>query len=130
MSTHDIFSEVETTVEELAVRAENLKEKVEATVNRAHWINDEIVNSSERYVPLDDQPYGEELIRTDGMLESIDKVLVKLEQAQEEDSLAKAVEIVQSVEESIDKHQETFDDCFSEDFIEMASKSVSEDWDY
>lgn len=127
MSIHDIFSEMESTVEELTVQAENLKNKVEATVSHAHRINDEVINDSERYVPLDDQPYGEELVRTDGMVESIDKIISKLEQAQEAEDLGKAIQIIQGVEETINGHQETFDDCFSEDFIEMASKETSED---
>ena len=121
MSTNDIFLEIESTIEELTEQAESLRDKAETTVNHAHDINERVVNSSERYVPLDDQPYGEELIRTDGIVESIDKQLKELEQARDEEDLSRAVTIIQNAEEVINEHRETFDDCFSDSFVEEAN---------
>ncbi len=138
MSTNDIISEIESTIEELTEQAESLKGTVETTVNHAHDINDAVVNRSERYVPLDEQPYGEELIRTDGMVESIDKQLIELEQVRGEEDLSRAVKIIQGAEEVINEHRETFNDCFSDRFVEEVKKEIGDycndteddnDWD-
>ena len=122
MSTNDIILEIESTIEELTEQAESLKNKAEPTVNHAHYINERVINRSEHYVPLDDQPYGEELIRTDGIVESIDEQLKELEQVRDEEDLSKVVKIIQNAEEVINEHEETFDDCFSDSFVEEANK--------
>jgi len=128
MSTNDIIFQIESTIEELIEEAEILRDKAETTIGHAFNINERVVNRSEGYVPLDDQPYGEELIRTDGMVESIDKQLTKLEQARDEEDLSKAVSIIQSVEAVINRHSETFDDCFSNSFVEEAKKGGDDYW--
>lgn len=122
MSTNDIIFEIKSTIEELTEQAESLRDTVETTLNHAHDINERVVNRSERYVPLDEQPYGEELIRTDSMVESIDKQLTELEQVRDEEDLSRAVEIVQGAEEIIHEYRETFDDCFSDRFVEEDKK--------
>lgn len=129
MSIDDISSQIETTIEELTEQAENLKENAEATIGYAQNINNEVVNRYDRYVPLDDQPYGEELVRTDGMIEEIESVISDLAQAREEDDLSKAVAIVKNTEDVINEHQDTFDDCFSDDFVKRATKETSDEWD-
>lgn len=129
MSIDDISSEIESTIEELTQQAEHLKENAEAAIGYAQGINNEVVNRHDHYVPLDDQPYGEELIRTDGMIEEIDSVISDLEQAREEEDPSKAVVIVKNSEDVINEHQDTFDDCFSDNFIKKAKKETSDDWD-
>ena len=129
MSINDISFQIESTIEELTEQAESLKENAEATIGYAQTINDEVVNRYDRDVPLDDQPYGEELVRTDGMIEDIESIMTDLEQAREEEDLSKAIAIVKNTEDVINGHQETFDDCFSDDFIQSAKKETSDDWD-
>ncbi|WP_375748393.1 hypothetical protein [Vibrio sp. HN007] len=128
MSINDISSQIDSTIEELTEQAENLKEDAEATIGYAQSINNEVVNRSEHYVPLDDQPWGEELVRTDGMIEEIESVITNLEQAREEEDLSKAVEMVKNSEDVINERQDTFDDCFRDDFIKKAKKETSGDW--
>ncbi|MBP2700055.1 hypothetical protein [Photobacterium lucens] len=129
MSINDISSQIESTIEELTEQAENLKENAEATIGYAQHINNEVVNRYDHYVPLDDQPYGEELVRTDDMIEEIESVIADLEQAREEEDLSKAIAIVKNAEDVINEHQDTFEDCFSEAFIQEAKKETSDDWD-
>ncbi len=123
MRTNDIHSVVESTIEELTEKTENLRDKAETTLNHAHAINEREVNSSEHYVPLDDQPYGEELIRTKGMLESLEKQLEELEEIRDEEELSIAVKKLQDSEEVINEHSDTFDDCFNQSFVDEANKS-------
>lgn len=128
MSTEDIVVVIESTIKELIEQGESLRDKAETTISHAFDINERVINRSERSVPLDDQPYGEELIRTGGMVESIEKQLTKLEQVRDEEDLSKAVKIIQSVEEVINKHTETFDDCFSDSFVKEAKKGIGDYW--
>lgn len=129
MSINDISSQIDSTIEELIEQAESLKEDAEATIGYAQSINNEVVNRSEHYVPLDDQPWGEELVRTDDMIEEIESVINELEHAREEEDLTKVLGIVKSAEDIINDRQDTFDDCFSESFITKAKKETSDDWD-
>lgn len=122
MSTEGIFREVESTIDELTQQAEKLISEAEATINAAYSINERVVNRSDDYVPLDDQPYGEELIRTEGMVESLGIQIGELEQARDEENLAKAVDIVQAAERALNEHQETFEDCFHESFVAQAQR--------
>ncbi|MEZ9145993.1 hypothetical protein CWN94_09355 [Vibrio splendidus] len=126
MTVNDIVLEIESTIEDLTEQAESLRDKVETTVNHAHEINERVLNKHERYVPLDDQPYGEELIRTDVMLESIDKQIIELQNLEDEKDVSRVVAIIKNVEEVINEHSETFHDCFSDRFIEEASKEVDD----
>lgn len=122
MSTSDIISEIESTIEELTEQAESLRDKAEATINHAYNINAKVVNSSERYVPLDDQPYGEELISTNGMVESINEQLVELEQLEGEEDPSKAINAIQIIEKTIKEHEETLQECFTDGFVEEANQ--------
>lgn len=127
MSIDEISVQIESTIEELTEQAEHLKEKVESTVGHASYINEKEVNKHDRYVPLDDQPYGEELIRTDGMVESINELLAELEQATAEEDLSERLKIIQSVEEDVNDLQSTFEDCFNDDFVQESKKETSDD---
>ncbi|MBS9907643.1 hypothetical protein J4H53_20620 [Vibrio alginolyticus] len=129
MSINDISSQIESTIEELIEQAENLKENAEVTIGYAQNINDGVVNQHDHYVPLDDQPYGEELLRTDGMIDEIESVIADLEHAREEEDLTKVIGIVKNSEDIINDRQDTFEDCFSDSFIEKAKKETSDDWD-
>ncbi|KIF49802.1 hypothetical protein M445_02910 [Vibrio owensii 47666-1] len=129
MNINDISPKIELTIEELIEQAENLKENAEPTIDYARNLNDQVVNRYDHYVPLDNQPYGEELVRTDGIIDEIDSAIAALEHVREEEDLTKAIEVVKNIEDVINEHQDTFEDCFSDSFIEKAKKVVSGDWD-
>ncbi|MBH0039693.1 hypothetical protein [Pseudoalteromonas sp. SWN166] len=128
MSTNDILLEIESTIDEIIEDAENLRNKVESTTNYARYENDKVVHSYDNYVPLDNQPFGEELIRTDGIVQSIDEMIIEVDQMRCEEDVNKVIKLIQNTEKAITEHDDTFSDCFSDAFIEQATKEVSDDW--
>lgn len=130
MSTNDILLEIESTIDEVIEEAENFKDTVESTTSHARYENDLVINSRENYVPLDNQPYGEELIRTDDIAESVGEILTELELVREEGDISKIIKLLQNAEETIATHQNTFSDCFSDTFIEKSTKEATDDFSY
>jgi hypothetical protein len=96
-------------LEEKIEEAESLLEKVIDYRDAAGAIDQQVRENSERYVPLDDLPYGEEMIRTEDFDKQLSRVITKLKDAFElppeklPDILSKATKLIEMVESTLDE---------------------------
>lgn len=85
-------------------------------------IDQEVIGRSERYVPLDNLPYGEEMLRTESFESQLLSSIANIEGAFKLPAEEQAV-IFDEVREVIDEIASTLDDCTD-------LPSVTEDDDY
>ena len=100
-------------IEEAEQKIETLQERVEGYREKAQQINDRKVDNDPRdYVPLDGQPFGEELIRTEeipGRLAAVSDLLDSLRE--ESLTTAQKIEFGQQALEVIEDAESTLEDC-------------------
>jgi len=91
----------------------DFKDVANSMITYAQNENDIVRNNSERYVPLDDVPYGEEVIRTIEIPEKLKEMLEELEELEDKKPI-EIREIIRSATEELDSHLTEFNDCFNE----------------
>jgi len=88
--------------QELIDNARNLLEQVNNYRHQAAAIDEKVENRSENYVPLDNLPYGEELIRTKDFPEQLEEVINTLDNCStSKEALKDAQELIEYVEETL-----------------------------
>jgi len=90
---------------ELIDSAETLLEQVIDYRDQASAIDAKVKNQSDNYVPLDNLPYGEELIRTKEFPEKLEGVIVALDN----ENVSK--EDIENAQELIEELVEALSDC-------------------
>lgn len=99
-------------IQDLLEQGQELLEKLAHYRREASRIDDQVINSTDHYVPLDDLPYGEELIRTEDLPNQVQEAINKLEVISEGHLAPEAVaEDFKDAEEAIQIAQDTLDDC-------------------
>jgi hypothetical protein len=90
---------------ELIDRAEELLEEVNNYRDQAGTIDEKVRNQSDNYVPLDNLPYGEEMIKTRELPNDLEVVISMLNN----DDITK--EELESATESIEEVEQTLSGC-------------------
>ncbi|WP_346397448.1 hypothetical protein [Pseudomonas syringae] len=101
-------------IKELVDRGQEIKEKVEDYRDEAISIDTDYKNRNQErnYIPLDDLPYGEEIIRTEGLSAEIEESLHALESIDfDNQSVTTVVEAIEDARRIIQNADETLEDC-------------------
>lgn len=128
-------------IDDALERAQKLKETTEEFIDIADGINNAarikleeergIDIDSTRWVPLDDIPLGEEVIRVKDDLPSLDVVIQTLENLTEgKIPTAEVTEKFQMVIEELDTVESTLQDVGAEEIIKASQVSVDSDFFY
>jgi hypothetical protein len=99
---------------ELISRGQEVKEKVEDYLDEAISIDEDYKHRNEHrnYIPLDDLPYGEEILRTQHLPEGIDEVINSLEEIDfDKQSVTAVTEAIEEARRVIEDADSTVDDC-------------------
>lgn len=126
---NDTELETPLTVEEIADMedaAESLLEEIDEYRNAAEAINDRKINEDPRpYTPLDDQPFGEELVRTEEARQQVTDALDLLKLLKSgtltEDEQSK---VSASARDLVDEAESTLRDCSP-----IPQADEDEDWE-
>ncbi|WP_122613958.1 hypothetical protein [Pseudomonas viridiflava] len=107
-----LVEQVKEKIEELIESADAVADEAEAYIDKASAINhDHWVNSPRDRIPLDDQPYGEELARLGDSPKALRDLVSELERTVvESSSLAALDETLQNAEEQIEGVRSTLGD--------------------
>jgi phospholipid N-methyltransferase len=99
-------------IQELLDQGKELLEKLVHYRGEASKIDNQVIDSTNSHVPLDNLPYGEELIRTEQLPTQVQEAIDKLATISEGHlSPEDAVEEFENSEEAIQSAQDTLDDC-------------------
>lgn len=114
MSQH--LESIKEEIDELLNRGEEVKEKVEDYLDEAISIDEDYKNRHQdrNYIPLDDLPYGEEILRTERLPEEIGEVIEALEKIDfDKQSVTVVLETIEEARRVIENADSTVDDCTS-----------------
>ena len=110
----DFAESVKAEIDELVNQGLEVKQKIEDYLDGAISIDEayKAKHQDQNYISLDDLPYAEEIIRTEGLPASIEEVIQKLEDINLENTSVTAVsEAIDDARKVIIEAEETVDDC-------------------
>jgi hypothetical protein len=114
MSQH--LESMKAEIEELLNRGQEVKEKAEDYLEEAISIDEDYKNRHQdrNYIPLDDLPYGEEILRTEGLPGEVGEIIDALEDIDfDKQTVTTVVEIIEEARRVIENADATVDDCTS-----------------
>lgn len=112
----DLVEDIQTEIDALVSQGEQVKEKVEDYRDRASAIDEAYRrrNEDRNNISLDDLPFGEELVRTSGLTEQLERVIKKLEAVDlNTQPVAVVAKQINDAREIIDNADAEVDDCTS-----------------
>lgn len=110
----EIVEGIKTEIEELVDLGSEVKQEIEDYRDEALAIDEDYRarNEHRNYIPLDDLPYGEEILRTERLPAEIDEAIDRIESINlDKNSVTEVVEILQEVRRVIEDAKSTVDDC-------------------
>ena len=110
----EIVESIKSEIEELIGRGLEVKQQIEEYREEAISIDEDYKarHPDLDYIPLDDLPYGEEIIRTEDLPVQVAEAIERLESVNlEKDSVTTVVEVIEETRRAIDDAQSTVDDC-------------------
>lgn len=112
----DLVEDIQTEIDALVSQGEQVKEKVEDYRDRASAIDEAYRrrNEDRNNISLDDLPFGEELVRTSGLPEQLERAIKKLEAVDlNTQPVAVVAKQINDAREIIDNADAEVDDCTS-----------------
>lgn len=112
MSVH--LENIKSEIDELVSQGQEVKVEIEDYLDEAVAIDEayERRNEHQKYIPLDDLPYGEEILRTQNLPVQIEEVIEALSNLDlEKDSVTAVVEVIEEARRVIEDAKSTVDDC-------------------
>lgn len=112
MSEH--LENIKSEIEKLVDQAQEVKVEIEDYLDEAVAIDEayERKNAHRDCIPLDDLPYGEEILRTENLPDQIENVIEKLGKLDlDKDSVTTVITVIEDARRVIEDAKSTVDDC-------------------
>lgn len=123
----EIVESIKSEIEELIGQGLEVKQEIEDYRDEAISIDEDykVRHQDRNYIPLDDLPYGEEILRTENLPTEVEEAIDRLENVSlERDSVTTVVEVIEETRRIIEGAKSTVDDC-----TDLPSPSVEhDDW--
>lgn len=110
--------------EELAERLDEVAEKIDGYLARAEDINHDFISRHDKYVPLDDIPYGEEVLRLREFPKSLEAAQSGLDLLPDGQPDSVRQDLLKEIEELVEEAESTLDDC-----TELPPLGEDQDWE-
>ena len=110
----EIVESIKNEIEELIGQGLEVKQEIEEYRDEAISIDEDYKarHQDRNYIPLDDLPYGEEILRTESLPAEVEEAIERLENVSlDKDSVTTVVEVIEETRRIIEGAKSTVDDC-------------------
>lgn len=110
----EIVESIKSEIEELIGQGLDVKQEIEDYRDEAISIDEDYKarHQDRNYIPLDDLPYGEEILRTESLPADVEEAIGRLESVSlDTDSVTTVVKVIEETRLIIEGAKSTVDDC-------------------